>query len=71
MRKPCGHSYVMGRVRRFIRDGARMVWLATPELRVVHVFRPDLRASILDETKVISGEDVLPGFACKVADLFG
>ena len=66
-----GQSYVTGRVRRFFHAGARMVWLATPETRIVNVFRPNLHASILDETQVVSGEDVLPGFSCKVADLFG
>lgn len=48
----------------------RLVWVVSPATRVVQVRRADGGMSELDETGTLSGEDVLPGFTCTVADLF-
>jgi Putative restriction endonuclease len=65
------YSEVQRRARHFFEDGARMVWLPTPELRTVVVYYSKSKAKFLREGDMLPGEDVLPGFSCKVADLFG
>jgi Uma2 family endonuclease len=65
------HSAVYGRVRQYLAAGVRLVWIADPESRICTVYRgPTKTTSILCETDTLSGEDVLPGFSCRVADLF-
>ncbi|HYT87728.1 MAG TPA: Uma2 family endonuclease [Gemmataceae bacterium] len=54
----------------FLRAGVRLLWVIYPENRTVHVYRKEGGAAALGEGDELSGEDVLPGFVCKVADLF-
>jgi Uma2 family endonuclease len=58
------------RVEQFQRRGVPLVWVVYPEERTVNVFRLDELPRVLDETDELSGNGVLPGFLCKVADLF-
>lgn len=48
----------------------RLVWVIIPETRTVHVRRLNGTFAVLAETDTLSGEDVVPGFTCKVAELF-
>ncbi|MBY0457794.1 MAG: Uma2 family endonuclease [Gemmataceae bacterium] len=48
----------------------KQVWVVSPKSKTVLVRRLDKTRAELDETGALSGEDVLPGFACAVADLF-
>jgi hypothetical protein len=48
----------------------RLVWVVFPETREVHVHRPDRSITVLSEDDDLSGEDVIPGFRCRVSDLF-
>lgn len=50
--------------------GIRLVWVVSPTTRVVQIRRADGTIAEIDETGTLSGEDVLPGFTCPVADLF-
>ena len=50
--------------------GVAMVWVVEPELRIVDVYLKDGTSSRLREPDELSGEDVLPGFRCRVAELF-
>ena len=47
-----------------------MVWIVEPELHIVDVYRQNGVNRRLRETDELSGEDVLPGFRCRVAELF-
>lgn len=51
-------------------SGGRLVWALNTRRRTVTVFRPDAEPELLREEDVLSGEDVLPGFAVRVAELF-
>jgi Uma2 family endonuclease len=62
-------SKVQRRVRDFLASGVRLIWIVDPANRSVTVHRPGLQPRQLEETDTISGEDVLPGFSCLVADL--
>lgn len=48
----------------------RLVWIISPETRTVLIRRADGTLAELDHAGTLSGEDVVPGFSCPVADLF-
>jgi Uma2 family endonuclease len=50
--------------------GVRLVWVVSPTTRVVQIRRADGTLAEIDEAGTLSGEDVLPGFTCTVAELF-
>lgn len=58
------------KVREYLRAGVRLVWVAYPESRAVHIYRQSGGAAVLDDTATLTGEDVLPGFEVPVARLF-
>jgi Uma2 family endonuclease len=61
---------MLEKVRELLARGVRMVWIIDPEDRTVEIYRSPDEGRILRENATLSGEDVLPGFSCKVADLF-
>jgi Uma2 family endonuclease len=61
---------VVRKVNEYLASGSRMVWVVDPDDRNVAVYREAGEGRILWEDATISGEDVLPGFACKVAEFF-
>ena len=58
------------KVRQYLDAGVRLVWIIDPEANAVVVFRPGPGSTILANGETLSGEDVLPGFSCPVAELF-
>jgi len=54
----------------YIAGGAQMVWLVDPEPRRVVLFTPPNQVKILGTDDLIDGGTVLPGFSCKVSELF-
>jgi Uma2 family endonuclease len=54
----------------FLSAGTKVFWVLYPESRTVHVFRHDGSSKVLTETDELHGDDALPGFQCKVAELF-
>lgn len=55
----------------FMEAGTGMYWILYPEARTIHIFRPNLPPLILLPSDELRGLAELPGFACRVADLFG
>ena len=51
-------------------NGTKRVWVVYPEDRMVAIFRSPTETTFLEEEDTLDGEDALPGFRCKVADLF-
>lgn len=65
------YTEVMIKVQEYLAAGVRLVWVIDPVARLVHVYRPDESvAGILREDEVLSGEEVLPGFECRVSEVF-
>jgi Uma2 family endonuclease len=62
--------HVYRKVQDYLRAGVRMVWILVPEDRSVAVFRSGREAIMLSNGETLSGEDILPGFACPVTELF-
>jgi Uma2 family endonuclease len=58
------------KVMEFLGAGVRLVWVVTPFLRDVQVYRAGGRRSLLEASDTLDGEDVLPGFHCLVEELF-
>jgi Uma2 family endonuclease len=58
------------RVADYLRTGSQLVWVYYPRRQAVRVFRADRSSIELGPDDTLSGEDVLPGFAMKVSELF-
>ncbi|HTD59159.1 MAG TPA: Uma2 family endonuclease [Gemmatimonadaceae bacterium] len=58
------------RIALFLRKGTRLMWVVDPKRRTVTVHRPESESFVLSIDDQLSGQDVLPGFECRVADFF-
>jgi Uma2 family endonuclease len=58
------------RLEDYLRAGVRLVWVVSPTTRTVQVYRADNSGTRLRESDDLTGEDVVPGFRCRVGDLF-
>lgn len=54
----------------YLTAGVRLVWIIYPEFRSVHVHRLHGGSTVLSEKDELLGDEVLPDFRCKVAELF-
>lgn len=61
---------IHGRLVSFLRAGVSLVWVAYPATKTVLVFRADGTAALRSVSDELSGEDVIPGFSCRVEDVF-
>jgi Uma2 family endonuclease len=64
------YEAVENKVVEYLTAGVRLVWVVHPPTRTVRVHRADGTISTLRETDELSGEDVVPGFRCRVSELF-
>jgi Uma2 family endonuclease len=62
---------VRAKIKEYVFYSVPLVWLVDPETRTVLVYRGNMRGTELGDDDALDGGDVLPGFSCKVADLFG
>jgi Uma2 family endonuclease len=58
------------KIEAYLRAGVRLVWVVNPESRTVLIYRADGSIGGLRERDELNGEEVLPGFRCRVAELF-
>ena len=61
---------VAAKVRQYLDAGVRLVWALYPQSKTVTVHRAGGEPLLLREQDELSGEDVLPGFTCSIAELF-
>jgi Uma2 family endonuclease len=54
----------------YVRAGVRLIWVIYPATRTVYVIRGDGTGYRLRSDDELTGEDVIPGFRCRVSDLF-
>jgi Uma2 family endonuclease len=64
------YEKVEEKVEEYLTAGVRLVWVVNPPKRTVRVHRADGTITNLRETDELSGEDVVPGFRCRVSELF-
>ena len=60
---------VQRKVTHYLTHGVRLLWVLDPEDRSLTVYRPDQPLRIPGEQDTVTGEEVLPGFSCRVLDL--
>jgi len=65
-----GRAEMGAKAKRWLRAGVQLVWIVLPEVRTVEVWRAGRLVRILTLEDELTGEEVLPGFALAVADLF-
>src|SRR5438270_7440243 len=57
------------KLKEYFAKGVRLVWVIAPEDRTLTIYRTPDEGRVLHETATVTGEDVLPGFTCRVSDL--
>lgn len=63
-------QYILEKIGDYFRGGVELVWVIDPDSRRVNAYSRDHGVQTLTEKDTLTGGDVLPGFRCKVADLF-
>jgi Uma2 family endonuclease len=58
------------KLQEYLSAGVRLVWIVHPQTQTVDVHRIQGTSTILHENDDLDGEDVVPGFRCRVGDLF-
>lgn len=58
------------KVKEYRAAGVGLIWIVIPPSRIVLVRRPDGTASEVGENGELDGEPIIPGFRCRVVDLF-
>jgi Uma2 family endonuclease len=58
------------KVNEWLAAGVRLLWVVNPPVRQVRVHRGDGTVEVVKEGEQLSGEDVVPGFSCRVGELF-
>ncbi len=61
---------VKEKVEDWLSAGARAVWVVNPKRRSVTVYRSMTDVTRLAEGDVLEGGDVVPGFRCRVSEIF-
>jgi Uma2 family endonuclease len=58
------------KVNQWLAAGARLVWTVNPKRKSVTVHRTSDDATTFAETDELDGEKVVPGFRCRVSEIF-
>jgi Uma2 family endonuclease len=58
------------KIGEYLRAGVRLIWVVNPEQHTVRIHRLDGSVAALGEQDALDGEDVLPGFTCRLSELF-
>lgn len=57
------------KVQEYLRAGVPLVWVVNPSTRMARVHRPGGSLTDLEAHQELDGENVVPGFRCRVADI--
>ena len=58
------------KVEEWLAAGTSAVWVVNPKRRTVTVHRPQIKPLTLTENEELDGQDIVPGFRCRVAEIF-
>jgi len=61
---------VEGKVAEWLESGARMVWVVSPKMHTVTVYRSFTEIVVLTENDTVDGGVVVPGFQIPIAEIF-
>ena len=59
------------KIGEYLAAGSKVVWIVDPVRRTITVHRSRTDIAILTEKSTLDGDDVIPGFNCLVAEVFG
>ena len=60
---------LLAKVADWLSAGTRIVWVIDPERRLARVYRHDGTEQIVNADQTLDGEEVLPGFTCRLASV--
>ena len=58
------------KVEEWLTAGALAVWVVNPKRRSVTIYRPQAKPLTLAADEELDGQEVVPGFRCRVAEIF-
>jgi Uma2 family endonuclease len=61
---------VDSKTQTWLAHGTHQVWIVDPQKRTVTIYHRDGRVIALSEADTLEGGDLVPGFACRVAEIF-
>ncbi|MDQ6653018.1 MAG: Uma2 family endonuclease [Acidobacteriota bacterium] len=61
---------VEGKVAQWLKSGARTVWVVSPKMHTVTVYRSLIEIVVLTENDTLDGGDVVPGFQIPIGEIF-
>ena len=61
---------LQAKIEQWIEHGVKLVWVIYPEHRSIMVYRSLSEVHVLHEGDTLTGDPVLPGFSCPVAEIF-
>ncbi len=64
------HYDVTEKALAYLEAGTRLVWVIEPIAKTVMVYRSETDFTLLNYEDTLTGEDVVEGFTCPVAELF-
>jgi Uma2 family endonuclease len=64
------HERVSGKIREYGTAGVRQVWLISPEYKTVTIYQSPTQVRMLTEEVELSSDEILPGFRCRLRELF-
>src|SRR5207302_1787339 len=64
------YEEVEEKVAEYRSAGVKLIWVISPKSKTVLIRRLDGTCTEVGEAGTLSGENVLPGFTCTVAELF-
>ncbi|MGE0133366.1 MAG: Uma2 family endonuclease [Blastocatellales bacterium] len=64
------HDKVSEKVLEYLEAGEWQVWLVSPRLRSITVFRSPTDVQVFTEGSELVSEDLLPGFRCSLKEIF-
>ena len=64
------YEEVEEKVAEYRSAGVKLIWIISPKSKTVMIRRLDGTCAEVGEAGTLSGENVLPGFTCNVAELF-
>ena len=64
------HYDVTEKTLAYLEAGTRLVWVIEPLMKTVMVYRSETDITVLNYEDTLTGEDVVEGFSCPVAELF-
>ncbi|MBL1209145.1 Uma2 family endonuclease [Geminocystis sp. GBBB08] len=58
------------KMEEYIDNGVKLGWLINPEKKEVEIYRLGQKKEVLNNPKVLSGEDILPDFTLDLTEIF-